>query len=316
MRFVLWNVINLFVIWSNGGVLSNGTRKFKREIDLSEEEINVYTNHQHIEDYDFISPTFHKAAIHKRSLDWSPAHPKVHEVKFNAFGDAFHLKLEKNAWLQRRGLTVDRMGEDGVIERERLVNGDCHYHGKLLSHSSEESSASISTCKGLTGVISHGNSEFYIKPLQDHHATRIKRDSDNRHGSSHIIYKRRFRRLQKTTPREEEQPSEQFCASEDPETLNSEIGNHTSIPSTMMSSMEDVYVGQKYLEFMVMIDKSMVEFHGDDAINYTMTLMNIVSRRFAEPSLGVSMRIAITKFIILDTDTPMHVVNPLPAIMF
>nr|XP_054758834.1 A disintegrin and metalloproteinase with thrombospondin motifs 16-like [Lytechinus pictus] len=275
-----------------------------RQIDLSKEEINVYTNHQHIEDYDFISPTFHKAAIHKRSLDWSPVHPKIHEVKFNAFGDAFHLKLEKNVWLQRRGLTVDRMGEDGVIERERLVNGDCHYYGKLLSHSAE-SSASISTCKGLTGVISHGNSEFYIKPLQDHHATRIKRDSDNRHDSSHIIYRRRFRRLQKTTPREEEQPSEQFCASEDPESLNSEIGNHTSVPSTMMSSMEDVYVGQKYLEFMVMIDKSMVEFHGDDAINYTMTLMNIVSRRFAEPSLGVSMRIAITKFIILDTDTPM-----------
>ncbi|XP_071484591.1 A disintegrin and metalloproteinase with thrombospondin motifs 4-like [Diadema antillarum] len=85
---------------------------------------------------------------------------------------------------------------------------------------------------------------------------------------------------------------------------NSEIGNNTRGPSSYTSPVEDVYVGQRYIELLVVVDKTMAEFHGDQAVNYTMTLMNIVSRRFAEPSLGVSMRLSITKFIILDTDTP------------
>ncbi|XP_071484592.1 A disintegrin and metalloproteinase with thrombospondin motifs 6-like [Diadema antillarum] len=63
-------------------------------------------------------------------------------------------------------------------------------------------------------------------------------------------------------------------------------------------------VGQRYIEIFLLIDRKMVKFHGDDAVNYTMSLMNIVSRRYAQGSVGAQIRLVIVRVLVLTTNTP------------
>ncbi|XP_072180813.1 A disintegrin and metalloproteinase with thrombospondin motifs 1-like isoform X1 [Diadema setosum] len=66
----------------------------------------------------------------------------------------------------------------------------------------------------------------------------------------------------------------------------------------------ETVVGQRYIEIFVLIDAKMVRFHGDDALNYTMSLMNIVSRRYAQGSVGAQIRLVIVRVLVLTTNTP------------
>lgn len=73
---------------------------------------------------------------------------EIKEVKLDAFGESFHMRLEENQRFLAEGLEVEVYNEDGTVDMIPLAdNSGCYYHGKLLSH--EKSSLAMSTCKGL-----------------------------------------------------------------------------------------------------------------------------------------------------------------------
>ena len=60
--------------------------------------------------------------------------------------------------------------------------------------------------------------------------------------------------------------------------------------------------GQKYMELMVTVDNEMRKHHRNDLQSYVMTVLNIVARRFVDPSLGANLRIHLVKFYVLESD--------------
>eukprot|EP00795_Rhopilema_esculentum_P015502 gene15502-6761_t len=55
------------------------------------------------------------------------------------------------------------------------------------------------------------------------------------------------------------------------------------------------------IETLVVVDKTMVEFHGEKHVkNYVLTIMNMVSNIFRDPSIGRPINIAIVRLIIIE----------------
>eukprot|EP00057_Strongylocentrotus_purpuratus_P026944 XP_011681418.1 PREDICTED: A disintegrin and metalloproteinase with thrombospondin motifs 5-like [Strongylocentrotus purpuratus] len=59
--------------------------------------------------------------------------------------------------------------------------------------------------------------------------------------------------------------------------------------------------GQRYVELFVIVDDEMVRFHQEDVMNYTLAVLNIVSRRYIDPSLTSQIRMAIVKIVVTET---------------
>jgi len=58
---------------------------------------------------------------------------------------------------------------------------------------------------------------------------------------------------------------------------------------------------QKWLEMAVIVDPSVVSFHGKDRVSgYVMNLMNIVSSIYSDPTLGANLQFVVSKILILE----------------
>ncbi|PIK59521.1 putative A disintegrin and metalloproteinase with thrombospondin motifs 1 [Apostichopus japonicus] len=231
-------------------------------------------------EFDIISPQFISNDVFKRSTEHLESNDQpIHEVQYEAFDTVFNVQLEKNDWLVRKGLQVETLKADGTVERKPLRTEDCHYYGSLKDH--DNSAAAISLCNGrMHGMLSHNETDYIIQPLRDNHASKMRTRRDVE--SPHIIYKKSVSRPAEESEDPTEGRHQPFCSYEAPVTTRR----------------------QKYLELFVVADKNMVDFHGNNTEDYVFSLMNVVSRRYADPSLDITLRLHIVKLLLLDTDSP------------
>ncbi|XP_072015024.1 A disintegrin and metalloproteinase with thrombospondin motifs 1-like [Amphiura filiformis] len=275
--------------------------------DDMERYFNVKTVAE-VPEYEIVSPiSFSGHSRRKRDLEWED---DIKDIKLQAFGEEYHMRLVENKKLLAKGLEIDIHNENGTIDKIPLKSRRCFYHGKLLSHNI--STIAVSTCKGLMGIIGLENHNLYIRPLNERHSDeyrRRRRDVEN----PHIIYRRS---VDNQDPLE---PDSHFCGL-DPEYAGSNIYVEAMqhrmahmIDNLQEISDNDVDMsnntnrrkratGPKYLEVRVLADRDMAEYYGDDVVPYVVTLMNVVAARYAEPSLGTEVIIHIVKLGVLNTD--------------
>uniref|UniRef100_A0A671TSK7 ADAM metallopeptidase with thrombospondin type 1 motif 18 n=1 Tax=Sparus aurata TaxID=8175 RepID=A0A671TSK7_SPAAU len=105
----------------------------------------------------------------------------------SAFGQDMHLDLHPSS-VVGPGFTVQTLGSDGVatsMADEAFHN--CLYQGFIRNLSA--SSAAISTCSGLSGLIRVSQEEFLIAPLPQHLAEQHNYSAPDGH-HPHVVYKR------------------------------------------------------------------------------------------------------------------------------
>ncbi|XP_071822944.1 A disintegrin and metalloproteinase with thrombospondin motifs 6-like isoform X2 [Apostichopus japonicus] len=288
-----------------GGFFSQGRHIPENDV-LSVEELQEYSRDgSAIQEFDIISPQFISNDVFKRSTEHLESNDQpIHEVQYEAFDTIFNVQLEKNDWLVRKGLQVETLKADGTVERKPLRTEDCHYFGSLKDH--DNSAAAISLCNGrMHGMLSHNETDYIIQPLRDNHASKMRTRRDVE--SPHIIYKKSVSRPAEESEDPTEGRHQPFCSYEAP--VGYDPGDPGSIlrrpgPKSISQSQPLPHVGQKYLELFVVADKNMVDFHGNNTEDYVFSLMNVVSRRYADPSLDITLRLHIVKLLLLDTDSP------------
>ncbi|XP_071947844.1 A disintegrin and metalloproteinase with thrombospondin motifs 16-like [Antedon mediterranea] len=241
----------------------------------------------------------------RRSIDGSE-YPDQHEVKFTAFGEDYHIKLWKNKALIPPGTFAEYAYANGTVVKKPLVN-HCHYLGEVHSH--DGSRAAISTCKGLSGMFSHGDSDVYIQPLQEDHAEKLRqrRDIEN----PHVIYRRSAGDIPNGETEETREMKKHVCG-------NDKKYYHDENNQNEMAESAREFVGSddekkatrtkrqtsgRHLELLVVTDWEMRLYHGAELEDYTLTLMNIVAGRYADPSVGTRVNLYITRFILFDAPT-------------
>ncbi|KAK2540708.1 Adam19 isoform A [Columba livia] len=97
----------------------------------------------------------------------SHKHPFRAEVKIKAEGQELTLELEKNGNLFAPGYTETHYSPTGQTQTTSLTHTDhCFYHGVVRGW--EGSSVTLSTCRGLRGIIVlSSNSSYILEPVPD-----------------------------------------------------------------------------------------------------------------------------------------------------
>ncbi|XP_070686641.1 A disintegrin and metalloproteinase with thrombospondin motifs 18 [Pempheris klunzingeri] len=104
-----------------------------------------------------------------------------------AFGRDMHLDLHPSS-VVGPGFTVQTLGSDGVT----TAMGDTRFHNCLYQgfiRNLSASSAAISTCSGLSGLIRVSQEEYLIAPLPQHLANQHNYSAPDGH-HPHVVYKR------------------------------------------------------------------------------------------------------------------------------
>ncbi|XP_071497442.1 A disintegrin and metalloproteinase with thrombospondin motifs 1-like [Diadema antillarum] len=261
---------------------------------LTEDELRRYSKKSEIKEYDIILPSFsHSSGISKRSLGHHAHYPRTHEITFTAFDEFHHLKLERNDWLMRPGLEIEYLEADGSIRREPIRTRDCHYFSNSLSH--EYSSGAFSTCNELRGVLTIQDDVLYVEPLKNDHAKRVRRNpSETSH--PHLIYKREAI--------SEHDEGVQCPVSGMRVAGNTGEGASANAGPGNETLYDGPYLGRKYIEVFYLVDSLVYQDFGEETESYAMAIMNIMSRRYLDPSLDIDLRFSVVRFMIATTSTP------------
>ncbi|XP_071822873.1 A disintegrin and metalloproteinase with thrombospondin motifs 9-like isoform X2 [Apostichopus japonicus] len=250
---------------------------------LNKKSLKSYIkNPDEIRDYELFEPVIENGGRYRRSSD----HQFATQVTFNAFGENYQLDLLPAPRFYRPDLEVEYVDTHGNVTRKRLDVDDCFYHGQLTSHN--VSTAAVSICNGvMRGVLSHRDDTIYVTPLTTDHAQefskRYKRSSNN----MHLIYRRNT------------EDTDKYCDVEPPPSYTA----FSELTAEAAQTIENRNIPPKYLEMCVILDNDFVTRHTPDHEAYALTLLNIVSRRYSEPTLGVILRIYIVRIIVIASDT-------------
>uniref|UniRef100_A0A8C8BTS6 ADAM metallopeptidase with thrombospondin type 1 motif 12 n=1 Tax=Otus sunia TaxID=257818 RepID=A0A8C8BTS6_9STRI len=159
----------------------------------------------------------------------------------------------------------------------------CHFSGTVLQPGSGSGTAAISTCNGLTGYFHLPHGDYFIEPIKKH---------PQKEGTPHphIIYGSAllltlsdtlsfFKQQQHWRERWEQ--------------------NHMSVRKVSRRSVSK----ERWVETLVVADSKMVEYHGSDHVeSYILTIMNMVTGLFHDPSIGNAIHIVLVRLILFEEE--------------
>ncbi|XP_040436433.1 A disintegrin and metalloproteinase with thrombospondin motifs 12 isoform X1 [Falco naumanni] len=176
----------------------------------------------------------------------------------------------------------------------------CHFIGTVWQPGSRSGTAAISTCNGLTGYFHLPHGDYFIEPIKKH---------PQKEGTPHphIIYGANI--LQNALRRRRAIPmeKEQACG------LNDTLSffklqqqrrerweqSHMAVRKVSRRSVSK----ERWVETLVVADSKMVEYHGSDHVeSYILTIMNMVTGLFHDPSIGNAIHIVLVRLILFEEE--------------
>ncbi|CAH1284005.1 unnamed protein product [Diabrotica balteata] len=270
------------------------------------------------------------------SDDVTTYHKSSDPVHFNISleEDVYFLVLRPSNAFFTKSVVIERRSRDNYTRMEPSLKGrSCHFQG--IIDGQENSRVAVSACNGLTGVIISNKGKYYIEPA--HHPSKKVQP-----GHKHLIYKRSAALTNYPKRRKKKRRRQNNCGTRVPKrwTLLEWQNQHgklkvqrkkpkprnvVKIPNVRRSNMRKYKyrrnkkkIGRNqrsvslnhYVETLVVADASMVDFHQDgDIETYILTLMNMVSMLFQDPSLGNSVSIVVVKIILIEDPQSEPVLN-------
>ncbi|XP_020797306.2 A disintegrin and metalloproteinase with thrombospondin motifs 18 isoform X1 [Boleophthalmus pectinirostris] len=324
-----WNIIKtLHVYCSHTGAASDSQGLNHDYVFVSPVEVDsegLYLSHD-------LSRHSHRS---RRSLS-SLSPPSSLHYHLSAFGRDMQLDLRPSS-VVGPGFTVQTLSADGVS----TVKGDPAYHNCLyqgIVHNVSSSSAAISTCAGLSGLIRISQEEYLISPLPDHLAQKHNYNAPEGH-HPHVVYKRSAEHIinRRSAPpssanssrsdspyhhdhhqphhHDDQQDKMHFCgrrkqyAPKPPTADRFIMPDEFAVPGeegagrAKRSPILSNRVGSLNVETLVVADRKMLEKHGrDNVTTYVLTVMNMVSSLFKDGTIGTDINVVVVSLLLLEQD--------------
>ncbi|KAM6289855.1 A disintegrin and metalloproteinase with thrombospondin motifs 12 [Aegotheles albertisi] len=176
----------------------------------------------------------------------------------------------------------------------------CHYIGTVLQPGSGSGTAAISTCNGLTGYFHLPHGDYFIEPIKKH---------PQKEGTPHphIIYGANILQNALRRRRAILMEKEQACGLNDTLSFFKQQQhrrerwqqNHMTVRKVSRRSVSK----ERWVETLVVADSKMVEYHGSDHVeSYILTIMNMVTGLFHDPSIGNAIHIVLVRLILFEEE--------------
>ncbi|XP_063218509.1 A disintegrin and metalloproteinase with thrombospondin motifs 7-like [Bacillus rossius redtenbacheri] len=239
----------------------------------------------------------------KRSLDDnSPA--EVH-YQLPVAGQTYHLELRPSRRFLSPSLVVEQRAS-GRRDYLEVTNTTCHYHGAIRGQPG--SMVAISTCHGLAGMLKGSRGLFWLEPAVD-----VVGGASA--GQAHLV----FRRAAPAAPagprkrrRRKRRRHEKNCGTREPRRLTeARLEWKARAGRVKVQGRGKARRGRarrsaslrRHVEALLVADASMMAFHRDrDVQTYFLTIMNMVSLLYADPSIGNYVSVVVVRIVLLLDD--------------
>ncbi|XP_009893025.1 PREDICTED: A disintegrin and metalloproteinase with thrombospondin motifs 12 [Charadrius vociferus] len=218
-----------------------------------------------------------------------------HEEKDLFFNLTVHMGFLSHNYVVER-----RRGNHSSAKITTRSRVPCHFIGTVLQPGSGSGTAAISTCDGLTGYFHLPHGDYFIEPIKKH---------PQKEGTPHphIIYGANI--LQNALRRRRAIPmeKEQACGLNDTFSFFKQQQqrrerwqqNHMAVRKVSRRSVSK----ERWVETLVVADSKMVEYHGSHHVeSYILTIMNMVTGLFHDPSIGNAIHIVLVRLILFEEE--------------
>ncbi|XP_040833590.1 A disintegrin and metalloproteinase with thrombospondin motifs 12 [Ochotona curzoniae] len=210
-----------------------------------------------------------------------------HEEKDLFFNLTVHKEFVSNNYIVEK-----RYGNLSHVQIVAPVGPHCHLRGTIVQQGTTVGTATLSACHGLVGSFHLPHGDFFIEPVKNLSLAM---------GSSHphVVYKK---------PRVPE-AKESACGLMDSlgsakkQELQREQWERSNGPSRSRSLSRRSISKERWVETLVVADTKMVEYHGSENVeSYVLTIMNMVTGLFHNPSIGNAIHIVVVRLILLEEE--------------
>ncbi|XP_050293147.1 A disintegrin and metalloproteinase with thrombospondin motifs 7-like [Anthonomus grandis grandis] len=258
-------------------------------------------------------------------------------INVTIYAQDHHLVLTPSKdFLAPQVIIERRLKDRHVRTRPKHISANCHYQGYV--HGDGNSRVALSTCNGLAGTIQTSYGKFFVEP--SYHPDQIitpghkhliyKRSAVINSLPENITLKKKRKKKRKKYNH-----NQSNCGTREPKRWTQiewqkQMGKvrvqerkhkHNKIQNKVKLNNVDQSQWKKlkykhvnsaqrskrsvsqphFVETAIVADGSMVEFHQDgDIETYILTLMNMVSSFYQDPTIGNYINIAVVKIILLD----------------
>ncbi|XP_034943192.1 A disintegrin and metalloproteinase with thrombospondin motifs 7 isoform X2 [Chelonus insularis] len=245
-------------------------------------------------------------------------------------GSQYHFQLTPSEDFIAPGMVVERRKRRiHVRHQPREHASKCHYRGFIRGH--RNSFVALSTCNGLTGVLRGEHGEFWLEPVKNEpgegNGARTGKEVDSERyayatnasvasGRPHLVFRRstavevgagqRRRRKKKKYERN--------CGTRDPRRLTETRLEWQTQPGLVQvqgrgrrkhgwQRSKRSISRPRHVEALVVADTSMMAFHQDgDVETYLLTIMNMVSALYHDPTIGNFINVVVVRIILMEED--------------
>ncbi|XP_036919034.1 A disintegrin and metalloproteinase with thrombospondin motifs 12 isoform X3 [Sturnira hondurensis] len=200
--------------------------------------------------------------------------------------DLFFNLTVNQGFLSKNYIVERRYGNLSHVKMVASSGPPCHLRGTVLQQGTRVGTAALSSCHGLTGLFHLPHGDFFIEPVREHPWTEGERHP-------HVIYKRR--REEPACGLKDSLGSPQKLA------LQRERWERNTVPGRSLSRRS--VSRERWVETLVVADTKMVEYHGSENVeSYILTIMNMVTGLFHNPSIGNAIHIVVVRLILLEEE--------------
>ncbi|XP_070540773.1 disintegrin and metalloproteinase domain-containing protein 12-like isoform X2 [Ptychodera flava] len=199
----------------------------------------------------------------------SDGHVEQTTFVFEAFGKDFILDVQLNEFLLPSNYVERYYLEDGtlVTKRPDIRQTHCYYHGEVRG--SNVSNVALSTCNGLSGLISSENDTFYVEPLQ------------NSFSNQHLIYK----------AQDVKRPLKATCGDKD-SLFNEAFAEDMANLSKLKRVRRDVHTETKFIELFIVNDNREYQYMESDlnrVLERTKEMANLIDSHYKPLNVRVAL---------------------------
>lgn len=210
-----------------------------------------------------------------------------HEEKDLFFNLTVHKEFISNNYIVEK-----RYGNLSHVQIVAPVGPHCHLRGTIVQQGTTVGTAALSACHGLVGSFHLPHGDFFIEPVKN-----LSLATGSSH--PHVVYKK---------PRIPE-AKESACGlmdslgSAEKQELQREQWERSNGPSRSRSFSRRSISKERWVETLVVADTKMVEYHGSENVeSYILTIMNMVTGLFHNPSIGNAIHIVVVRLILLEEE--------------
>ncbi|XP_075831992.1 A disintegrin and metalloproteinase with thrombospondin motifs 12 isoform X1 [Microtus pennsylvanicus] len=205
-----------------------------------------------------------------------------HEEKDLFFNLTVNREFMSNGYVVER-----RYGNLSQVTMVTSSGSPCHLRGTVLQQGTTIGTAALSACQGLTGVFHLPHGDFFIEPVKKHPLT-----EEGYH--PHVVYR---------SP-ETKDPTcglKDSLGNSEKLELQREKWERKNWPRRSLSRRS--ISKDRWVETLVVADTKMVEYHGSENVeSYILTIMNMVTGLFHNPSIGNAVHIVVVRLILLEEE--------------